>query len=104
MSNIIKIRRVGDVDGSRSEPIEDQLCEEVFGLPPSWVVGLLTAMVGAIAGLFSLLIFFCFQPQIDGSPMHWLAFIALGGIAGFFLRIEHPIIQIIYQIKTTAQR
>jgi len=68
-------------------------CEdgEVFGIPPNLTTGLLTGLLGACAGVASLLVFFYFfEPYHYVSP-DWLAFVALGGTVGIFLRVEWPL-------------
>jgi len=68
----------------------DQAGATQFGPPPSLLIGLLTGLVGAGAGVISLLIYFkVFQPASYVSP-NWLIFVIAGAVAGFFLRIEQP--------------
>ena len=64
-----------------------------FGPPPSLLVGIVTAILGAAVGVVSLLIFFkLWQPEPYISPQ-WLSFIILGAIFGFFLRLERPLVK-----------
>jgi hypothetical protein len=64
-----------------------------FSPPPNLYIGLLTSLLGAAAGLISLVLFFGFQqPELYVSP-EWLVFIAIGGLFGFYLRLEQPITQ-----------
>ena len=59
-----------------------------FGLPPSLLVGIITGLVGAAAGVVSLLVYFkLFQPEPYISQ-HWLIFVFVGTVIGFFLRLE----------------
>ena len=79
--------------------IVDQLGDEVFGIPPSLITGLLTGLAGAAAGAFSLpVFFFLWEPDYYISP-EWLKFVALGGIVGIFLRLEQPLFKDIYHHK-----
>ena len=76
--------------------IVDQLDDEVFGIPPSLITGVLTGLAGAAAGVFSLpIFFFLWEPDYYISP-EWLTFVALGGIVGIFLRLEQPLFKDIY--------
>ena len=102
MSRSVAKKGVGDNPASSNEAIVDQLGEEVFGIPPSLKTGLLTGLIGTIAGVVSLKIYFFF-----GEPDHyigpdWLLFVALGAIAGFFLRLEQPIYRDLYHHQTQA--
>ncbi len=86
----------GDDSASSDKVIVDQLGEEAFGFPPSLKTGLLTGLVGAAAGGVSLFFYFLlWKPDYYVSP-DWLIFIALGVIAGFFLRIEQPFFRALY--------
>ena len=61
-----------------------------FDLPPSLLVGIITGLVGAAAAVVSLLVYFkLFQPETYISQ-HWLIFVFLGTVIGFFLRLERP--------------
>ena len=73
----------------------DQVAEHQFGMPPSLLVGFLTSLIGAGAGIVSLLIHFTlFQPESYISPK-WLVFVLAGAVAGYFLRVEQPFVQAI---------
>ena len=65
----------------------------LFGQPPSFVVGCLTAFVGAVAGIVSLLLFFTFFDPSSRFSWDWLLFIFIGSAAGFFLRVEEPLLK-----------
>ena len=61
-----------------------------FDLPPSLLVGFITGLVGTAAAVVSLLVYFkLFQPETYISQ-HWLIFVFLGTVIGFFLRLERP--------------
>ena len=61
-----------------------------FDLPPSLLVGIITGLVGAAAAVVSLLVYFkLFRPETYISQ-HWLIFVFLGTVIGFFLRLERP--------------
>lgn len=65
-----------------------------FALPPNLYVGLVTGLIGAAAGLVSLIIYFhLWDPAPYISPQ-WLTFAALGATAGFFLRLEAALPQL----------
>ena len=84
--------------------IVDQLGDEVFGFPPSLIMGVLTALAGAAAGAVSLpIFFFLWEPDYYISP-EWLIFVALGGIVGIFLRLEHPLFKDVYHLKARAMQ
>lgn len=71
----------------------EQTDEAQFGPPPSLLVGILTGLVGAGAGIISLLIYFeLFHPASYVAP-NWLIFVLAGAVAGFFLRVEQPFVQ-----------
>lgn len=90
-----------NLDGPNG-PIVDQLGDQIFGIPPNPLTALLTGLAGAVAGGISLLIFFYFwEPGYYISP-DWLIFVALGGIAGLFLRFEQPLFREIYALKAQA--
>ena len=87
-----------------NDVIVDQLGDEVFGIPPSLKMGLLTGLVGAAAGGISLfLYFYVWKPDYYVSP-DWLIFIALGVIVGFFLRIEQPFFRALYHHEALTLR
>ena len=95
--------RANDGVGRKPMPsnaaIVDQLGDEVFGMPPSLVTGLLTGLAGAAAGAVSLpVFFFLWEPDYYISP-EWLKFVALGGIVGIFLRLEQPLFKDVYHHK-----
>lgn len=95
---------IGDDPASLNELIVDQLDDEVFGIPPSLKMGLLTGLVGAAAGGISLfLYFYVWKPDYYVSP-DWLIFVALGVIMGFFLRIEQPFFRALYHHETQTLR
>ena len=59
-----------------------------FGPPPTLLVGLITGLLGAGAGVVSLLLYFkLWQPESYISQQ-WLIFVIAGAIVGFYLRIE----------------
>ena len=61
-----------------------------FGSPPSLLIGTITALLGACAGVASLLVFFTlWQPEAYISQ-DWLIFVLAGACVGFFLRFERP--------------
>ena len=92
----------GNNPGLPEEVIVDQLGDEVFGIPPSLLTGLLTGLAGTVAGGVSLPIFFyLWEPDYYISP-EWLVFVAVGGLVGFFLRLEQPLFREIYHLKTQA--
>ena len=97
-------RGIGNNKTSSNEAIVDQLDDEVFGVPPSLITGLLTGLAGAVAGVVSLLIFFfLWEPDHYISP-EWLRFVALGGGVGFFLRLEQPLFRDIYHLNIEAMQ
>lgn len=71
----------------------DQADEGQFGPPPSILVGFLTSLVGAAAGIVSLLIYFKLFDPASYISRDWLIFVFAGAAAGIFLRVEHPFIQ-----------
>ena len=93
-------KRIGDNPALSDKVIVDQLGDEVFGIPPSLIMGLMTGLFGATAGVISLLIYFFFwEPNHYISPT-WLIFVALGFIAGFFLRVERSLYRELYYRRT----
>jgi hypothetical protein len=97
-------QRVGRNQMPSNVAIVDQLGDEVFGIPPSLVTGLLTGLSGAAAGAVSLPIFFLlWEPDYYISP-EWLIFVALGGIVGIFLRLEQPLFKDIYHYKARIMK
>lgn len=102
MSRSVAKKGVGDNPASSNEAIVDQLGEEVFGIPPSLKTGLLTGLIGTIAGVVSLKIYFFFWEPTHYVTPDWLLFVALGAIAGFFLRLEQPIYRDLYHHQTQA--
>jgi hypothetical protein len=59
-----------------------------FAPPPSLLAGITTGILGAGAGVLSLLLYFTiWQPESYISEQ-WLIFVFGGAIFGFFLRIE----------------
>ena len=91
---------IGDEPVSSNEAIVDQLSDEVFGAPPNLLMGLLTGLVGAVAGVVSLICYFyAWQPHYYISP-DWLVFVALGLIVGFFMRLERPFFRALYHYET----
>ena len=78
---------------NRSDAVYDCVDDEVFGIPPNLITGLLTGLLGASAGAISLLVHFkLYQPETYISQ-HWLLFVFLGTVIGFFLRLERPFVE-----------
>jgi hypothetical protein len=102
VSRSVEQKRVGDNTASSDQAIVDQLGEEVFGIPPNLKTGLLTGLIGTIAGVVSLKIYFFFAEPDHYVAPDWLIFVALGAIAGFFLRLEQPIYRDLYHHQTQA--
>ena len=75
---------------NQSDAVYDYVNDEVFGIPPNLKTGLLTGLLGACAGLVSLIVFVYFSESHHYVSRNWLAFVALGGAVGIFLRIEWP--------------
>ena len=70
-----------------------------FGPPPSLFVGTVTSLVGAFAGVVSLVLFFLMrQPDLYISQ-EWLMFVAAGAIVGAFMRLEQPFVSLFGQIN-----
>jgi hypothetical protein len=67
--------------------------DEVFGIPPNPITGLLTGLLGASAGAVSIIVFFYVWEPYHFVSRDWLVFVALGGTIGVFLRIEWPLIR-----------
>ena len=84
---------------SKTAEIRDQLDEPEFGMPPRLIVGALTALFGAAAGMLSLMIFFYTWGPEHYISRQWLVFVLIGSVAGFFLRIERPIIREFYRLR-----
>lgn len=61
-----------------------------FGPPPSLLVGMITALFGAGAGIISLLLLVTIRQPETYSSQHWLIFVFAGAIVGFFIRLEQP--------------
>ena len=90
---------IGD-PASSTEVIVDQMADDVFGIPPNFTTGLLTGLVGAAAGCISLFLYFYLrQPHLYISP-DWLIFVGIGMVAGYFMRVEQPLIKALYQHET----
>lgn len=68
--------------------IRDQVDDLEFGSPPNLLVGIFTGLLGVIAGILSLAIFFQFWRADPHTSPDWLIFVVLGAIAGYFMRIE----------------
>lgn len=73
---------------NRTNAVYDCVDDEIFGIPPNLIIGLLTGLIGACAGVASLIVFFYFFEPYHYVSGDWLAFVALGGTVGIFLRIE----------------
>lgn len=83
----------GGRDATGSEQVVDQIPDIEFGIPKNLYFGLVSAALGAAAGLMSLICYFHFSsPDLYISPQ-WLMFIAAGAVVGFFMRIERPLQQ-----------
>lgn len=80
---------------NRSDAGYNCVDDEVFGIPPNPITGLLTGLLGASAGAVSLIVFFFVWEPYHFVPRDWLVFVALGGTVGVFLRIEWPLIRVI---------
>ena len=61
-----------------------------FGPPPRLLVGMITALFGASAGIISLLLLITIRQPETYSSQHWLIFVLAGAIVGFFIRLEQP--------------
>ena len=93
---------VGNNPRLPNAPSVDQLGDEVFGIPPSLLTGVLTGLAGTVVGAVSLPIyFFLREPYYYISP-EWLIFVALAGIVGIFLRLEQSFFREVYCLKTKA--
>lgn len=83
----------------RPAAMVDQLEEQQFGVPPSLIIGIITSLFGAGAGVVSLIIFFyVWKPEAYVSP-EWLVFVLTGAFAGFFMRLERPLFRELYRKK-----
>ena len=82
-----------------SAQVVDQLDDMEFGVPPSLLVGFVTSLFGAGAGVLSLVIFFYVWNPESYVSAEWLGFILIGAIMGFFLRLERPLIRELYRRK-----
>ena len=71
-----------------------------FGTPPSLLTGTLTGLIGAGAGVISLLLYFQFRQPESYISHHWLIFILAGAAVGTFLRLERPFYEAYYRAKT----
>lgn len=80
---------------NRSDVVYDCVDDEVFGIPPNPITGLLTGLLGASAGAVSIIVFFYVWEPYHFVSRDWLVFVALGGTIGVFLRIEWPLIRAI---------
>ena len=80
---------------NRSDAVYDCVDDEVFGIPPNLITGLLTGLLGASASAVSLIAFFYLWEPYHFVSRDWLVFVALGGTVGAFLRIEWPLIRAI---------
>lgn len=79
--------------------VVDQLDDTEFGIPPSLLVGFVTSLFGAGAGVLSLVIFFYVWNPDAYVSSEWLGFVLIGAIMGFFLRLERPLIRELYRRK-----
>jgi hypothetical protein len=100
VSDLMIKESIGDDPASSNEVIVDQLGDDVFGIPPNLKTGLLTGLVGAAAGGVSLFLYFYLWKQNYYVSQDWQIFIALGVIAGFFLRFEQLFFRAVYHHKT----
>ena len=95
MTHLYIIRRgKDDPPSADSSPIDlHSMGDSHFGLPPSLLVGIITGLAGTAAGVVSLLVHFkLYQPETYISQ-HWLIFVLLGTVIGFFLRLERPFVE-----------
>lgn len=76
---------------NRSDAVYECVDDEVFGIPPNLMTGLLTGLLGVCAGVVSLIVFFYFLEPYQYLSPDWLVFVALGGTVGAFLRIERAL-------------
>ena len=89
---------------NRSDAVYDCVDDEVFGIPPNPMTGLLTGLLGVCAGVVSLIFFFyMMEPNNYVSP-DWLVFAALGGTVGVFLRIERSLMREIRYCEAQNRR
>ena len=79
--------------------IVEQLDDTQFGVPPSLLVGFVTSLFGAGAGVLSLVIFFYVWNPHSYVSAEWLSFVLIGAVMGFFLRLERPLISELYRRK-----
>lgn len=94
---LIEGGREWQTPSSETAEIRDQLEGPEFGMPPRLIVGVLTGLLGAALGVLSLLLlFYAWEPQHYISR-EWVVFVLIGSVAGFFLRIERPIIREFYR-------
>jgi hypothetical protein len=75
--------------------VHDCVDDDVFGIPPNPITGLLTGLLGVSAGAVSLIVFSLVWEPYHFVSRDWLVFVALGGTVGVFLRIEWPLIRAI---------
>ena len=62
-----------------------------IGPPRSLLVGIVTGLLGAGAGVMSLLLFFQVWQPGSYISQQWLPFVFVGAVIGFFLRLEQPL-------------
>ena len=70
-----------------------------FGPPPSLLSGTITGLLGAAAGVVSLMLFFqLWQPEPYVSQ-EWLIFVVVGAVIGFYMRLERPFVEMFSQVN-----
>ena len=62
-------------------------------------MGMVTGLLGAGAGVMSLLLFFQFWQPESYISQQWLPFVFVGAVIGFFLRLEQPLEAALSRVK-----